>query len=400
MIDRIASKEVQAFLRDHENADEKRLVLQNKTVLNLPASVIANQLKARKKAKEKLPSYFNTEGIVYPPTINLEQSSSEATAKLKTAIISSAFGSHPTACADLTGGLGVDSFYFSTFCREVHYVEPNLELLTIAKHNHVRLGVTSISYYPTTAEDFLNSSEQHFDFIYIDPSRRSQASKKVYRLSDCTPDITNLQESIFRLASIVMIKTSPLLDIQQGLAELSGATDVYVLSINNECKEVLFLCQVNSEKLPVIHAINLIGNRQNIFSFTREEEETTVSHYSEPLTYIYEPNASILKAGAFTLVGKRYALDKLHPNTHLYTSRELIASFPGRIFCIVAVVKADKKSIQSFFDEGKGNVITRNYPISAEDLKKKVGLKDGGDKYLIAFTTLLGRQTVVADRLQ
>lgn len=400
MIDRIASKDVQAFLRDHEHSDEKALVLQNKTVLGLPASVIANQLKARKKAKDKLPSYFSTEGIVYPPSINLEQSSSEATAQLKTMIISNAINSHPKTCADLTGGLGIDSFYFNSLCRQVHYIEPNLELLTIAKHNHERLGATAISYHSTTAEDFLKTSECNVDFIYIDPSRRSSASKKVFRLSDCVPDVTKLQESIFRLTPVMLIKTSPLLDIQQGLSELSDVTDVYVLSVSNECKEVLFLCQANSKKLPEIHALNLTGKRQATFSFTRDEEQSTESQFSEPLTFIYEPNASILKAGAFTLVGQQYGLFKLHPNTHLYTSTELISDFPGRIFSVVAIGKADRKSITPFFAEGFGNVITRNYPMSAEDLKKKVGLKDGGDQYLIACSTVRGRQTIVAARLQ
>jgi hypothetical protein len=400
VIDRIASKEVQAFLRDHEHADEKALVLQNKTVLGLPASVIANQLKARKKAKDKLPSYFSTEGIVYPPSINLEQSSSEATAQVKTLIISNAINRHPETCADLTGGLGVDSFYFNSLCRKVHYIEPNLELLTIAKHNHERLGATAISYHSTTAEDFLKTSDCNIDFIYIDPSRRSSSSKKVYRLSNCVPDVTKLQESIFRLTSVLLIKTSPLLDIQQGLSELTGVTDVYVLSISNECKEVLFLCRANSKKLPEIHALNLTGKRQATFSFTRYEEQTTASQFSEPLTFIYEPNASILKAGAFALVGQRYGLYKLHPNTHIYTSTELIPDFPGRIFSVVAMIKANKKSIGPFFADRYGNVITRNYPVNADDLKKKMGLKDGGDQYLIACTTAQGRQTIVASRLQ
>ncbi len=400
MIDRIASKEVQAFLRDHEHSDEKALVLQNKTVLGLPVSVIANQLKARKKAKDKLPTYFSTEGIVYPPSINLEQSSSEATAQVKTMILRNALKSHPETCADLTGGLGIDSFYLSSLCRQVHYIEPNLELLTIAKHNHERLGATAISYHSTTAEEFLNTSQCNVDFIFIDPSRRSSASKKVHRLSDCVPDVTKLQESIFRLTSVMLIKTSPLLDIQQGLSELSCVTDVYILSVSNECKEVLFLCRANSKKLPEIHALNLSGKAQATFSFTRYEEQTSESQFSEPLTYIYEPNASILKAGAFALVGNRYGLFKLHPNTHLYTSKVLIPDFPGRIFRVVTMVKADKKSISPFFADGKGNVITRNYPMSAEHLKKKVGLKDGGDQYLIACSTVQGRQTIVAARIQ
>lgn len=399
MIDHIASKEVQAYLRDHEHTDEKKLVLQHKTVLGLPASVIANQLKARKKAKDKIPLYFRTEGIVYPPLLNLEQCSSEATAQFKATIICNATGNHAATSADLTGGLGIDTYYFSKCCRAVHYIEPNTELLTIAKHNHERLGVTSIIYHPTTAEVFLKNGYTPFDFIYIDPSRRSSTNKKVFRLKDCEPDVIRLQELIFRLTSLLMIKTSPLLDIQQGLSELSGVTDVYVLSVSNECKEMLFLCRANSKKQPIIHAVSLTDTQQNTFSFTREEEMATESHFSEPLTYLYEPNASVLKAGAFSAIGNRYALSKLHPNTHLYTSLEFVSDFPGRIFFITEKVKPDKKTIRPFFPEGKGNVITRNYPLMAEELKKKVELKDGGDKYLIAFSTLRGKQTIIADRL-
>jgi len=400
LINRIASIEVQAFLREHEYADEKKLVLKHKTLFELPAAVLANQLKARRKAKDKLPSYYLTEGIVYPPSLNLEQSSSEATAQIKAAIINNTLSKHISVCADLTGGLGVDSFYFSTLCREVHYVEPDHELLTIARHNHKTLGVTSITYHPNTAETFLEQCDGGFDFIYIDPSRRSTASKKVFRLADCEPDVTRLQELIFKKTSLMMVKTSPLLDIQQGMAELAGTTDVYVLSVDNECKEVLFLCLADVNTLPVIHAINLAGQNQDQFSFSLEEELNAESAFSDQRTYLYEPNASLLKCGAFKVVGTRYALFKLHPNTHLYTSHALNLDFPGRIFQVLALVKPDKKTVKAFFAGGKGNVITRNYPLSVDELKVKVGLHDGGDQYLIAFSSLQGKRVVVADRLK
>lgn len=399
MIAHIASEVVQQYIFDHEHEDERKLALNKKEILGVSPSVLAEQIRGRKKAKEKLPSYYRTRGIVYPPGINLEQCSSEQTAAFKASVVQKHLGTTLISCADLTGGFGVDSFAFSKICKAVHTVDPNESLLEIAKHNHTLLGASNIFYHSKTAEDFLLQSENKFDFIYLDPSRRGSANQRVFKFADCEPNVVALFGQLRRQSDMVLVKTSPLVDITQGLQELPDVQHVYVLSVNNECKEVLFLCTSNPEQEPVIHAVNLVHEVVHEFSFSPTEEKKSTPSISAPLTYLYEPNASVLKAGAFKLVATRFNVHKVHMNTHLYTSDELVHDFPGRIFRIEAIVKPDAKSIKPYLPEERANVITRNYPLIPDALRKKIGLKDGGEKYVIGFTTVNKPLVVVAERL-
>jgi 16S rRNA G966 N2-methylase RsmD len=234
---------VQQHLIEHEQEDARALVLKQKEVLGIPASVIATQLSGRSTAKNKLPTWYQTKGIVYPPTINLEQCSSEATARFKANILTDEIKSRLVA-VDLTGGFGVDSYFLSTIFKSTHHVDVNEELLEIAKHNHKTLGADSITYHNETAELFIESSKETFDVVYIDPSRRDRQSRKVFRLADCAPDIATLQHTIFKKSNFLLVKASPLLDIQQGLRELISVKKVFVVSVENECKELLFFAQV------------------------------------------------------------------------------------------------------------------------------------------------------------
>lgn len=399
MISRIASEVVQQYIFDHEHEDERKLALNKKEILGVPPSVLAEQIRGRKKAKEKLPSYYRTQGIVYPPGINLEQCSSEQAAAFKASVVQKHLGIKLTSCADLTGGFGVDSFAFSKICNTVHTVDPNESLLEIAKHNHTLLGATNIFYHSQTAEDFLLQNENRFDFIYIDPSRRRNANQRVFKFSECEPNVVDLLSPLLKKSDVVLVKASPLVDISQGLQELPHTQHVYVLSVNNECKEVLFLCTSNPEQEPVIHAVNLVHEVVHEFSFSQTEEKKSTSSISVPSTYLYEPNASILKAGAFKLVATRFNIHKVHVNTHLYTSDKLVHDFPGRIFKVEAIVKPDAKSIKPYLPEERANVITRNYPLIPDTLRKRIGLKDGGEKYVIGFTTADKLLVVVAERL-
>ena len=396
----IATEPIQHFIREHEKDDERKLVLGRKSVLGVPASVIAEQLQGRRKAKEKLPTWYQAEGIFYPPALNLEQCSSESTAHYKTIIIQKALGKSLVSCADLTGGFGVDVFFFSRICKCVHYVEPDPNLVMVAKHNHEKLGAKNISHHTTLAENFIERSADKFDFIYIDPSRRSKSNKKVFTFSDCEPNVTLLIEQLLEKTNCLLIKASPLIDLLEGQHNLRNVQDIYVVSLNNECKEVLFLCSAGAKNEPGIHAVNLLENSNEEFTFTRAEEKNAEAPLAEPSTYIYEPNASILKAGAFKLVATRFGLSKLHINTHLYTGQKLIEDFPGRVFKINAIVKPEPGQVKAIVLDGKANVITRNYPLAAEALKKKLKLKDGGDKYLIGFTAKENKYTVVADRIK
>ncbi len=385
----LLAPEIQEYIRQHEHADEKALVLQHKTILNVPAASIAEQIRGRRKAKDKIPSYYLETGILYPPGLNLEQSSSEETALFKSNLIPA----NSQTGADLTGGFGIDSLFLSRRATKWYYVEPNAELLAIARHNHIRLGATNIGHINTTAEQFLLNDALDLDFVFIDPSRRSATQQKTYRLSETEPDITKLQNAVFDKTNTLLIKASPWLDIRQGLAELKEVKEVFVVSSANECKEILFLCQKGHFEEPRIITVNLTtaGTQEFIFTFPQEKDQQVLN--AEPGRYLYEPNASILKAGAFKTVAARYNLSKISGNTHLYTG-ELVSEFPGRIFDVDAYVKSDTKIVHQHIKTGKANVLTRNYPLSPEELKKKLKLNDGGDDYLIAFSGAKKKNTL------
>jgi hypothetical protein len=392
---------VQKFILDHAQDDVNQLVLRYKEIESIPVSRIADQITGRKKAKEKLPGFYNTPSIVYPPGLNLEQSSSEKTAQYKTDFIASddPVKKPLNSMADLTGGFGVDSYFFSKIFRLVHYVEPNESLVEIVRHNHQQLGADNIHYHQTKAEEFLKTHHEPMDLVFIDPSRRSTGNQKVFKFSDCVPDVTALQQSIFEKTHYLLVKTSPLLDLQQGLKELDGIKKILVIAVDNECKEVLFFCEKNFTNEPEVTAVNILPGKTDRFSFGLREEKNAGVNFSEPLTYLFEPNAALLKSGAFKILAERTGLLKLHPSTHLYTSSTLVHDFPGRVFKLESPLKSDPKEVLKFFPEGKANVFTRNYPLSVDELRKKLKLKDGGYQYLVAFTGMTGKLLYAAQRI-
>jgi 16S rRNA G966 N2-methylase RsmD len=397
----IAGAEVQSYIFSHEDEDVQALVLHQKQLCGVPSSIIAGQLSARKKARHKIPTWYHKKGIIYPPSVNLEQASSEATALFKKHIIASNIFSHSgKAGADLTGGFGIDSFFISSCFNSFHYIEPNHALAEIVKHNHYQLGCTTINYHHTTAENFIHTEHLQLDFIYLDPSRRDELKKKVVRLSDCSPDIAQLQESLLKVSKYVLVKASPLLDIQQAMRELKHVKNIYVVAVENECKELLFLMQKDFAEECVVEAVDLKNDGSVITSFkfrVREELSLKVS-CSEPQEFIYEPNAAILKAGAFKLIALKYQLKKLSANTHLYTSSLLIGDFPGRSFKIENLY-LNEKTIDELLPEKKANITTRNYPLTPSEIKKKYRLHDGGEKFLIGFSSDTKKYLVLASRI-
>jgi 16S rRNA G966 N2-methylase RsmD len=401
LIDQLLSKEIQSFIEEHQEDDPNDLRLKYKTVFGIPAALVIDQIAGRKKTKEKLPTWYHHRRVIYPPSLNLEQSSSERTALQKTKLLKEAMGvpAGQSKVLDLTGGFGVDAFFFSQICKDLHYVEPNHNLLKIAEHNHRELGITNIYYYHSTAEEFLNSvsSTMNFDAIYIDPSRRLMG-QKIFSLSQCEPDVIKLRHKIWLLTDNLIIKTSPLLDIKLGLKELQHVKKVDVISVDNECKEVLFYCEKNFASEPAIDAINL-ADKNSSFPFSFSEEEESQVSYCDPLRYLYEPNASILKSGAFKTTAARFHIHKLHPNTHLYTSDQVVANFPGKVFRIESSVKGDDKGLMNFFEGSKANILTRNYPLSVDALRKKTRLKEGGKKFLIGCSGVKKKFLLVATRL-
>ena len=398
-LSQIALADIQNFLIEHEHDDEKNLVLKQKEVRGVPSSIIASQLSARRKAKSKLPAWYKTKGIIYPPSTNLEQCSSEATAIYKTVILQSRVSTKRIA-VDLTGGFGVDSFFLSTLFDSFHYVEPNAELFEITKHNHQQLGASNIIHHNLLAQKFIEQSDLAFDLVYIDPSRRDERARKVYKLADCFPDITTLQPIIFKKSKYVLIKASPLLDIQQGLRELQHVKNVFVVSVGNECKEVLFLADRGFEGEPIIEAVDLFenGTVRSSFSFLLADEKIAAAVLGGPDNYLYEPNASVLKSGAFKLIAERFGLTKLDVNTHLYTSSVVVPDFPGKIF-LIECLHPDAKQLKALLTEGQVNVVVRNYPLTPEEIKKKLRLRDGGQKFLIGFSSSKRKHLALCSRV-
>jgi hypothetical protein len=391
-IARLADPAVQAFLFAHETADETAWLLQGRPLAGMPAALMAQQLAARRKAKEKLPLFYQTPGIVYPALVNLEQTSSEATAQFKQLVIGRALDQPAGTAADLTGGWGVDSFFLAKSAAHFFYAEPDAQLVQLAAHNHALLGQKNIAYQTAALPNSLIALPHDLDFIFLDPSRRA-GSQKTVRLENCAPDVVSLLPEMWKKTHTVLIKASPLLDLHQAQSRLPHVSHVYVVAVENECKEVLLLCRHGYRGRVTVCATMLNSGRPD-FAFTPEEEQRAESRFSEPLAYVYEPAAAILKAGGFRLVGQRFGLKKLHPNTHLYTSHELVAHFPGRIFEINHGARA------AHLPEGRANVVVRNFPTPAQALRNRLGLADGGEHYVLAFTGPAGRHVLVARRLQ
>lgn len=389
---------VQEFINRHASENIHTLLLKHKEVDGVPMSRIADQIRGKKRSREKIPLLYHTPGIIYPPSINIEQSSSEETALFKIHHVLTDVKER-LVCADLTGGFGIDSYFLSKIFNEIIYVEPNGDLLRLVEHNHHALGSKNIRYNHDSAEGFLNARAHELSIIYLDPSRRDDQNRKVVAFNDCTPDVTALLNKIFECTSYLVVKASPLMDIQVAISQLRYVKKVFVISVNNDCKELVFLCEREFTGEALIEASNIQNHVPDAWKFYFSEERNAEVTFGEPLAYLYEPNASILKAGSFKLIAHRFGLLKLSPNTHLYTSEFLVPDFPGRVFKIMGNLSSDKQNIKRLFPEGKANVTTRNFPLSVQGLKKMTGLKDGGEKFLIAFSGLKKKFLVAGERI-
>ena len=399
LIPQLLQPAVQQFIKTHESSDVQSLSLQFDSVNGIPFARIAEQIAGRQKARLKLPEYFAADRILYPPAVNLQQCSSENTARFKADLLTPGGLPEYQSCADLTGGFGVDSFYLGRIFRHLHFVEPDGQLLRLARHNHECLGNHNISYYNTDADSFLANTDRHFDLIYLDPSRRPGSTGKVIELTSYAPDVRTVIPSIVNHSRHFLLKASPMLDIQRGLQVLPQVKRVIVVAVNNEVRELLFFCDREHSGEPLLEAVDLMKEMTSAFSFYRAEEQISTVEHADPLRYLYEPNASLLKAGAFKIIALRFGLYKLHRNTHLYTSDEFVEDFPGRVFEVRAIAGRMSPELGRYFPDGRANVIIRNYPLSADQLRAKAGLRDGGDNYLIGLTSEKRKIIVAARRL-
>ncbi len=369
------------------DADIMSVLLKSQQFEGVSQRELAEQLESRKKCRGKLPAWFQTKGIYYPNKLNIEQTSSQATAEYKSRLVSG------KNLLDLTGGFGVDSYFFSKKIEQITHCEINTDLSEIARRNFNVLGRNNIDCFPEDGLTFLQKTEATFDWIYVDPSRRNDAIGKVFLLKDCLPDLTEHLDDILQKTQNVLIKTSPLLDIKQGISELQFVKEVHILAIHNEVKELLFVIEKGYVGAIDIKTVNLYQGQEDHFNFNLTEEENAPLELGEPSTYLYEPNAAILKSGAFKAIGSSYQLKKLHPHSHLYTSSELV-EFPGRRFAIQTVLPYSKNTLKSL-RLTKANITTRNFPLSVADLRKKHKIADGGDHYLFFTKNMEGELIVL-----
>ena len=374
----ILDKNVQDYIFKNLSTDVFELILKKPIFSKVSNKELAEQISAKVKSKKKLPTYFKTTNIYFPNKVNIEQTSSEKTAEFKSKIVSG------NSMIDATGGFGVDSMYFSKAFKKTIYIEKNKELFEIAKANSKKLGFTNIIHLNQDGLQYVKKIKTEFDLLYIDPSRRDLKNKKVHFLSECTPVIDSSLIKALSKFKTILIKCSPIIDIKKTIDDLETVNEVYIIGINNEVKEVLFrLCKMGKKKIKVC-CIDL-NKRKSDLNFSYNEINNKENRYtSEPQKYLYEPNSMILKSGAFNLICERYKVNKLNPNSHLYTSDTLI-DFPGRIFSVSNVVNYRKKTLKKLTLK-QANITTRNFPFDVKEIRKISGLKDGGDDYLF-FTT-------------
>lgn len=374
----ILNPEIQAFIKSNIGKSISKLALQKNPFPDVDWIRILNQIEAKAKAKDKLPNWFSTKNIIYPSKISIEQTSSEKTAQYKASIVSG------KSLIDLTGGFGVDDYYFAKKIKNVVHCEINLELSAVVKHNFKQLNAPNINCYSGDSMDTLNTLKTKWDWIYIDPSRRNDAKGKVFLLKDCLPNVPENLDFYFRKSDAILIKTAPLLDISAGLSELKHVKTIHIVALENEVKELLW--ELHKDYFGNVHikTVNIVKEKLETFDFILNDN-STLPNFSFPQKYLYEPNSAIMKSGGFDEVSSFYNLNKLHKHSHLYTSIHLIP-FPGRIFYIQNTFPYNKPEMKSYLENTQANITTRNFPDSVESIRKKWKIKDGGNVYCF-FTT-------------
>ena len=378
---------VQRFLLENIHADPRKIALAKSPFEKVSSSELATQIESRQKTKKKLPLWYETDSIYYPPSISIEQASSESTALYKSKLIPES-----QTVIDLTGGFGVDTFYFSLKAKSVIHCEINSQLSEIAAHNAKQLGRNNIQFINGDSIEYIVSNDNFYNTIFIDPSRRVN-TKKVFKLDDCEPNIIQYQDELLKKSQQIIIKTSPLLDISLSISQLKHVKEVHIISLKNECKDLLFVLEKNFNGVPLIHAAILNENKDFSFSFLEIEEKEAIYQIGEPLQYLYDPDVAILKAGCFKLVAERYKLDKLNLNTHLYTSNDRIESFPGRVFKVKeTLVYKDFKKIKAKLS---ANVISKNFPLNVETLRKKHRIEESDNNFIFFCRTDNDRLSVI-----
>ena len=401
------NEQTQAFIRSHREDDVRRLALKGAGASDVDLPLALQQIAGWQTARHKLPTWAAVEGVIYPPHLNMEQCSSELTARYKASLLSSPSTLHlppstlhlqPSTYIDLTGGFGVDFYFMSqAFSRRI-YVEQQEQLCDIARHNFSALGM-ECSVVCGNAADILQQTD-HADCIFLDPARRDDHGGRTYALEDCTPNVLELRDQLLQKADCVILKLSPMLDWHKAVEDLQAVCEVHIVSVQNECKELLLVLGARGEEQGargMLHCVNLLS-------------DGTIQHFEAPLLspplggspeaqkaspnggrfgggFLYEPNASIMKAGCFAALEQQYAVSQLSPNSHLFVSEEMVADFPGRGFRVEALTSFNKRELKVALNGiEQANITVRNFPMSVAELRRKLHLKDGGEVFIFATT--------------
>ena len=367
------NSKIQEYINANLQTDLHSLLLKKSPFPEVSMLEIVQQIKGKKVAQKKFP-FLLKEGIIFPPNLNLEQASSQATAEFKGKYLKD------KKFIDITSGFGIDAYFLSQNFHEITLIEMNSELLEIVKHNWNILG-RKANFINEDLENFLAENKEKFDLIYLDPARRDSEKNKKFLLEDLSPNLLEIQDKLLEISEEVMFKLSPLIDISYLISVLKKVRKIQIIAVKNEVRElVVFLNSTQNNTDVEISCVNLESEEPE-FTFNYEEEKCAVAEFSDALQFLYIPNNSVLKSGGFKMVSGAFNLKKLHPNSHFYTSNELLKEFPGRILKVEIMDSKEIKKGEKF------NIISKNYPLSPDEIKKKYKIKDGGEHYLIFTQT-------------
>lgn len=368
------------FIRQHQTDDPLELLLHAQRYKDVDIRYAAQQIEGIQQALDKWPTLARYEAVVYPPKINREQSSSEATAQYK----ATQFVTPGQKVADLTGGMGIDTMAFASIGASIDYCEQNAELASIAQSNFAALGLVNIHVHTVDSIRWLEQNETRYDIIYIDPARRDINGKKVAAFEECTPNLLEHLAMIKERCSTLIVKSSPMIDIATAKKELGRPVETHIIGIKNECKEVLFVLGGNASDRIVCTDLS---DGLPPFIFTEADEQAANCRYARQTeTYLCEPNATIMKGGGYKYLGQAHNLAKLGRNTHLYFSENKPEGFPGRVFLVEQEIALTAQAVQKAIPQKEAHIVSRNYPVKAPDLMRQLKMKEGGSKYIVATT--------------
>jgi predicted O-methyltransferase YrrM len=379
-----------SFIRAHADDDVHALLLRKSVPPDVDVRFAVQQIEGRQKAYEKLPALAANPDFIFPAKLAMEQCSSESAARYKARLFAG------RVVADVTGGLGVDALYAAGCAASVCYVERSEALCALARHNFSALGVKNVEVHCGDGIGFLQGDLRRFDAVYVDPSRRSSDQSRQTLLADCEPDALLHQDFLLSRAEMLALKASPMLDVAQALRELRGVCEVHVVAVRNDCKELLLVCRREAASEPLIRCANILHGHVQQLDFRLSEERAAVARYAEKLRrYLYEPNVTLLKAGTFKLPCARLGVEKLHPDTHLYTSDSLLPEFPGRTFEVERIFSPNEPSFKLQVVGSSANVAVRNFPLTVAEIRQKYRIREGGSAYLFAATLRGGERRII-----